>query len=272
MEQRLKIYAVFFMALLSLNLNAQEESSWSVGADVASRYIWRGVNLGGSSPSIQPYIEYGFGSADHAFAIGAWGAYATSGTTTGQEADLYLSYSYKEMFSITLTDYFFPDETLDSQEYFNYNMDWDKINLGTEAQTGHVLEAAIAFNGTESFPLSIMLAMNVWGADSRAYDQDNGVMVADDKIVMSKYLELGYSTALKDCNLDVFAGFALDNPDIDNGEPAGFYGQENAGVINMGITLSKEVKITENFSLPVFGSLIANPEAENLFMVFGVSL
>lgn len=260
------------LALSTTTIYAQESSSWSVGADVASRYVWRGLNLGGSSPSIQPYIEYSFGSEDHAFAVGAWGAYSTSGTTTGQEADLYLSYTMNDMFSLTITDYFFPDESAGMHNYYNYNMDWDMINSGEEAQTGHVVEAALSFNGTEDFPVSILFAMNVWGADARAYTEEGGAMTPDDNIVMSKYVELGYSTKVKDYSLDLFAGAALDNPDTENGEPTGFYGQENAGLINLGLTLSKEVKITESFALPMYGSLITNPEAENIFLVFGISL
>jgi len=277
MSKKAKFFSVLFaISLFAGGVFAQEEatsedSPWSVGADFVSRYIWRGVNLGGSSPSVQPYLEYGFGNDDHSFAVGAWGAYSLSGTQTGQEADLYISYTLKDMFSLTFTDYFFPDETSGRNKYFNYNMDWDKINSGEEAQTGHVVEAALSFNGTDNIPVSFMFAMNIWGADAQKYKEDGGVMVPEDKIVMSKYMELGYSTDVKGVALDVFAGMTLDNPDIEKGEPTGFYGQRSAGIINLGFSLSKEVQVTENYSLPIFGSLITNPEAENIFMVFGIS-
>lgn len=250
----------------------QNTSTWSVGADLVSRYIWRGINLGGSSPSIQPTVEYGFGTEKHAFAIGAWGAYSVSGTQTGQEADLYLSYTLNSMFTLTFTDYFFPNESLGRNKYFNYNMDWTSIDNGTQAQTGHVVEAAIAFNGTEKVPIHILFAMNIWGADSRKYEDQSGTMVPVDKIVMSKYLELGYSLSHNDIGIDLFMGMSLNNPKTEKGEPAGFYGQQSAGVINLGITLSKEVQLSNKFSLPVFGSLITNPEAENIFLVVGISI
>ena len=277
MNQTIKLFSVLFALLLcSFSLFAQdeaikEESPLSVGADFVSRYVWRGVNLGGSSPSIQPYVELGFGSEDHSFAVGAWGAYSLSGTQTGQEADLYLSYTLKDMFSVTITDYFFPVDSISNNKYFNYNMDWDKINSGEKDQTGHVLEAAISFNGTDNIPFSLMFAMNIWGADAQKYKESVGVMVPEDGIVMSKYIELGYSIDIKGIALDAFAGMALDKPKIDKGEPTGFYGQKTMGVINLGFTLSKEIKVTDNYSIPVFGSLITNPEAENIFMVFGLS-
>jgi len=96
--------------------------------------------------------------------------------------------------------------------------------------------------------------------------------VPDDKIVMSKYLEFGYSAEIQGTSLDFFAGLALDNPKTDKGEPTGFYGQENAGLVNLGLTLSKEIQISDKYSLPVSASLITNPEAGNIFMVFAVSL
>lgn len=275
MNQKARLFFIFFAMLIgAVNLCAQEEtedSPWNVGADFVSRYIWRGINLGGSSPSLQPFVEYGFGTDDHAFTIGAWGAYSISGTQTGQEADLYLSYSFKEMFSLIVTDYFLPDETVANNSYFNYNMDWTSINNGTKAQTGHVAEVALSFDGTEKIPVSLTFAMNVWGADSRKYENVTGTMVAADKIVMSKYLEIAYSTEIKGIGLDLFAGACLDNPDIANGEPAGFYGQESAGLINLGLSLSKEIPLTEKYAIPISGSLITNPEAQNIFMVFGIS-
>ncbi len=263
---------IVILVTVSLNAGAQEEDSpWSLGVDFASRYIWRGINLGGSSPSVQPYIEYGFGSEDHSFAIGAWGAYSLSGTQTGQEADLYLSYTVKDIFSLTLTDYFFPDETRDSYDYFNYNNDFKKIDNGDKDQTGHLFEAALSFNGTDKLPVSILFAINIWGADSRKYMDEGGALVPADGIVMSKYIELGYSTSIKNTCIDLFVGMPLDFPDTDNGEPAGFYGQTKAGITNLGISISKEIQLTDQISLPVYTSFITNPEAGNVFMVFGMS-
>ncbi len=75
---------------------ARNVVAWSAGADLASRYIWRGLNAGGSSPSIQPAIEYTIGSEKHAFSVGTWGAFSTSGIQTTQEVDLYISYTLNE--------------------------------------------------------------------------------------------------------------------------------------------------------------------------------
>jgi len=134
-------------------INAQIETSFDAGADIMSRYIWRGLNLGGSSPSIQPSLEFSAGN----ITIGTWGAFSFSDGRTMQETDLYLSYNIKEMFTITLTDYFFPDEMAGNNNYFEFDQD----------STGHLLEAMISFDGTEKIPFSLMAAMNFWGADAR---------------------------------------------------------------------------------------------------------
>ncbi|MFZ4707647.1 MAG: TorF family putative porin [Bacteroidales bacterium] len=230
-------------------LSAQEKTSKSkldISADVVSRYVWRGLNLGGSSPSIQPGMEFSSGD----FTIGAWGAYSMSSATTSQEADLYLCYTLADVICFTATDYYFPKEdTLN--HYFNYEKD----------KTTHIFEFSAKFLGTEKLPLSLMVATNLYGADAK---KSNG------EIQYSTYVELGYNFKVNETGCSAFMGFTPNNPDRSKGE-TGFYGPY-AGVINLGITATRELKITDTFSLPVNASLITNPQAENIFLVFGISL
>lgn len=223
-----------------------EKGDISLGADLISRYIWRGTQFS-TGPVIQPGIEYSKGS----FTIGAWGSYSFDGDNDGAEADIYISYSFADnLFTATLTDYFFPnDQIAANNSYFDFKKE----------STGHILEGNIAFNGTKRFPISIMAAMNFWGADQDVNGDQQ----------YSLYIELGHSFTYKDVNIDLFAGFTPIDADEDKGE-SGFYGA-TAGFVNLGFTASKEVAITEKFSLPLSASVIANPMAENLFLVFGVS-
>jgi len=41
---------------------------------------------------------------------------------------------------------------------------------------------------------------------------------------------------------------------------------------NLGLSATKEIKITDHFSLPLTGSLILNPADERLFVVAAISL
>jgi hypothetical protein len=227
--------------------SAQIETSFNTGVDLMSRYVWRGMNLGGSSPSIQPTLEFSAGN----FTLGTWGAFSMSDGVTVQETDLYLSYSIKEMFSITVTDYFFPDETLSNNHYFEFDKD----------STGHLLEGAVSFDGTDKIPFTFLAAVNFWGADAKK---------ADGKNQFSTYLELGFNGRCKEIDYNIFAGFTPNSPDAEKGE-TGFYA-DKAGFINLGITISKEIQITDKFSLPVTTSFIVNPQAENVFLVVGISL
>lgn len=244
---------------MSLSAFSQSDSPVQLGADFMSRYIWRGVNLGGSSPSIQPWIKLNMNSKDsnHALSIGAWGAYTFS-QTSNQEVDLYMTYTFKNALSFTVTDYFFPEyySTEGRSGFFNYDSD----------STCHVLEGIVSFNGTEKIPFTFMFAMNFYGNDARRLNSDGSVA----GIFMTKYVELGYKKNIKGVDFNAFVGAALDKPDTDKGE-LGFYGNDSAGIINLGLKVSKSILITENYSLPVQASLITNPEAGNIFMVFGIS-
>jgi len=81
---------------------------------------------------------------------------------------------------------------------------------------------------------------------------------------------LGYKKNINGVDFNAFIGAALDKLNSDNGE-FGFYGNKASGVINFGLKVSKSIQISDKFALPVQASIITNPEAENIFMVFGIS-
>jgi hypothetical protein len=258
---KIRFFSALFV-ILSVNLfgqdaNDSKESPFSFGSDFVNRYIWRGVNLGDNTPSIQPNMSLNFGSEKHAFSLSTFGAYSMGGQHL-QEGDLILSYTFNEILTLSVTDYFFPsDDILGSNRYFNYDKD----------KTGHVYEGLLSFNGTEKIPFSLMFAMNFYGADARKINTDG----SDAGIFMSKYVEIGYTKEYKNLSMNLFIGGTIDDPDETKGE-MGFYGNQSYGVINMGCKLTKEVKITENFSLPLQSQIIINPEQERIFLVFGFSL
>ncbi|MCH8903957.1 MAG: hypothetical protein IIA45_08595 [Bacteroidetes bacterium] len=246
-------------------LNFAQDSSkitLDYGTDMVSRYVWRGTQFGGASPNVQPYVEAAFGN----FVFGSWGAYSLGGFSPFQELDFYAAFSLMDdMVSITATDYYFPDESVDYQ-YFVYD----------ELITGHLFELSASFNGTDKIPLSVLIATNLFGADAIRISDDSTTSFLRDGIQYSTYLELGYSTICSNLDLDVFLGVNLTNPreaDASTGYPGetGFYGSK-MGVVNIGITVSKELKISNTFSLPVMASVITNPQSQKIFMVFGFSL
>ncbi len=242
------LFAIAIMLFANISFSQTDEAKnndlLSVSCDLMSRYVWRGTDFG-ASPSIQPGVEFNKGG----FALGAWGAYAMN-LTGAQEADLYVSYTYNDMVSIIVTDYFFPNE-VGAYKYFDYDKN----------TTGHILETSLSFNGTEKLPLTFLLAANVWGADAQSLNSDATVK----GIQYSTYAELGYSYK----NINAFMGFNLTDPDENLGE-TGFYGN-GFGVVNLGLTATKDIKFTDKFSLPLSVSVITNPQAEKIYLVAGIS-
>ena len=53
-----------------------------------------------------------------------------------------------------------------------------------------------------------------------------------------------------------------------NGYP---YATDGFAVTSLSLTASKEIAITDKFSLPVFGQVTFNPAKEDVFLVFGFS-
>jgi len=234
------IYTLLMM--MSITLFAQEtkpsKSTLSLGADFQSRYIWRGLELGGNSASAQPSIEFNSGK----LTIGAWAAYSLGGVNPSQETDLYLSVELSNNAAITLTDYYFPQDGI-SNNYFSYGNN-----------TGHVYELMLSFSSLFKSPLGFTVATNFAGADKNGTTQN-----------YSTYLELNYSKKINDVSYGLVAGGVI-------GDNGGYYLTSGSGLINISLTASKEIKLSNTFNLPVNAALTFNPDQENIYLTFGFSL
>ena len=87
-------------------------------------------------------------------------------------------------------------------------------------------------------------------------------------------LTVGYFTEVE--ALYVEAGFSLGVVDFALGygsddEATAWYANGDSGLVNIAIGGSKDIKITEDYSLPLFSSFVYNPDAESAFLVFGMS-
>ena len=229
------------LLVTSFNTFAQDEqekeskSSIDLGLDIQSRYIWRGIQLGGNSASAQPWVEFTSGK----FALGAWGAYNLGGLGTGNEADFYASYSISDAFSLTVTDYFFPGEG--SGGYFPYN-------------EGHVFEAMVSYSG----PIGITVATNFGGA-IKYYEG------TEEKSAYSTYVEASYETEIGGTPFSLAVGGVF-------GDDNGYYLTNGSGLINVTIGTSKDIIISDSFTLPVNAGITLNPDSEDIFLTFGFSL
>jgi hypothetical protein len=245
--QTLTCFAVLFIAAPSATAFASDpkssasdttsDVSFSFNADLVSRYVWRGLPMD-LNANIQPYVSFSYKN----FTLGAWGSYAISNPYA--EVDLNLSYNIGA-FTLSVYDYFNEDETdMASSDYFKFS-DTDTTN------TLHSIEGMLTFNGTDNFPVSLTLATFFYGNDK---DDKN-------KNYYSTYLELGYEHTFGDNNLSFFLGGTF---------AEGMYAKK-AAIVNAGFTASRELKLSEKTSLPVSASLIVNPNAKDIFFVFGLT-
>jgi hypothetical protein len=244
------------------NKTAEEtgsDATFSVGADLVSRYIWRGSDYG-NSPAIQPAMAFSVAG----FKAGFWGSYGVcqysqriNDSTVANmgnysEFDMYVSYTLKG-FTLMAYDYFLPDPSNPNtgNKYFNFK----------NTTTGHALEVCLSYAGPEKFPIQLFAGTFVYGADKGK--DAGGTYGAGSDNNYSTYFEAAYQFNVKGFGVKPFLG-AIPFGSVMYGP----YG----GVVNAGLTVSKPIKITNDYSLPVFGSVITNPQAESVFLVFGISL
>ena len=233
MKKILIITAILFAA--AVTAKAQDTLETTIGTDLVSQYVWRGQDLGGVS--VQPTLGLGY----KGLSLSAWGSAGLSNPADTREFDLTLAYTIGG-FNIGVTDYWFNAGLDPLNRYFAYAADC----------TNHVFEANVGYDfGFASLQWYTNFAGNdgLTPAEKRAY---------------SSYVEVNVPFVLGGVDWTATAGavpFATD-----------FYGVEGFGVVNVALTASKDIRITDSFSIPVFAQVAANPYSRNAFFVFGITL
>ena len=224
----------------SSDSGTKSEISFKVTTDVVSSYIWRGT-VGSLNPNIQPTLAVVAGGLE----AGVWGSTDFMGSY--KELDPYVSYTLSSL-KIMVTDY---DWTFNSHSYFDYK----------NASTNHIFEGTLSFLGTEKLPLSVTINTMLYGADKK-WDKNSESFST--KQNYSTYIELAYAFGKS----SVFLGLTPAN---------GYYGAgygkvDGFAVCNLGLSSTRNIKITPDFELPLKGSVIINPQAESIHFVIGVTL
>lgn len=186
----------------------------------------------GSGPAFQPAVDFTTGG----LSIGAWGSVNAS-ADEAMEMDLYLGYSFDFGLSVTLTDYYFGGDWMDGDSHF--------------------LEPMVSYStGALNLTAAYMLYPGSPAID--ATDGEAAVAATSFGDVADLYFE---------------AAYAFESFDITLGAGDGAYTVDGEfAVCNIGIGTSKEIKITDSFSLPVSGAVILNPSTGGFFITVGLSL
>ena len=231
----MKKIVLFAMGLvMSMTTHAQEIET-TVSGDIVSSYIWRGQDLG--NVSLQPTLGIGY----KGFSLSAWGSVGLSDPADTKEFDLTLGYTVGGL-NIGITDYWFNTGLDPENRYFKYDAHG----------TNHVFEANIGYD----FGLaSVQWFTNIAGNDG---------VNKDGKRAYSSYVEVAVPFKLATVDWTATAGavpYATD-----------FYGTTGFAVTNVTLRADKEIKVTDSFSVPVFGQVTGNPCSQKAYLVFGITL
>ncbi len=218
---------------MATTATAQDKVETTIAADFVNQYIWRGQKCG--EVSIQPTLGVGY----KGLSLSAWGNVGLSDPSDTKELDLTLAYSTGG-FNVGVTDYWFNDP---NTKYFSY----------AAHKTSHLFEANV---GYDFGPLSLQWFTNFAGNDGA---NKSG------KRAYSSYFEATAPFKLGGCDWSASVGMV---PWATNS-----YANANGfAVTNISLKASKDIKITNSFSVPVFASVAANPSTQKAYLVFGFTL
>ena len=181
--------------------------------------------------SIQPTL----GIEYRGLSLSAWGSVGLSNKDDDKEIDLTLGYAIKG-FSVSVTDYW-----LSKGNFFQFKND----------KTTHVFGASV---GYDFGFLAAAWYTNFAGADG---------VNSKGKRAYSSYFELSAPFTLG--GLDWTGSIGIVPWDTDYYETTGF------AVTDISLRATKEFTIKEKHRLPIFAGLTANPRAEKVYFIFGVS-
>ena len=232
----MKKIIIFAMGLvMSTTTFAQDEIETTVSADVVNQYIWRGQELGGVS--VQPTL----GIAYKGLSLTGWGSVGLSNPADTKEFDLTLAYTTGGL-NIGITVYWFTGAP--EPRYFKYDAHG----------TNHVFEANIGYD--------FGIASLQWFTNIAGNDGVN----KDGKRAYSSYFEAVVPFKLASVDWSATAGAVPFATDFYNGWTSGF------AVTNLALKATKEIKVTDSFSIPVFAQVSANPCTQAAYLVFGLTL
>lgn len=231
-----KIVLLAIGLVASATTYAQETVETTISSDVVSSYIWRGQDLG--SAAIQPTLGVGY----KGLSLSAWGSYGIADPADTKEFDLTLAYALGGL-NIGITDYWFNAGGLDPDgRYFKYDAHG----------TNHVFEANVGYD--------FGFASVQWYTNFTGNDGIN----KDGKRAYSSYAEIAVPFKLATVDWTARAGAV---PYCTT-----FYGTTGFAVTHLSLQATKDIKVTDAFSIPVFGQVIANPCTQKAYLVLGLTL
>ncbi len=230
------LWSVLLLMALSFVANvAKAQVKTTIGADVVNQYIWRGQDLG--NVSLQPTL----GLEYKGLSLVAWGSVGLTDAADTKELDLTLSYTIGGL-TIGITDYWTNDGLDPDARYFKYDAHG----------TNHVFEANI---GYDFGPVALGWYTNFAGNDG--VNKDGGR-------AYSSYVDISAPFHFATCDWTATLGVVPYATD--------YYHTTGFAVTNISLRAIKDIKVTDKFSIPVFGEIVSNPCSQKAYLVFGFTL
>ena len=214
---------------------AQDKVETTISGDIVSSYIWRGQDLG--NVSLQPTL----GVAYKGLSLSAWGSVGLTDSNDTKELDLTLSYSIGG-FNVGITDYWFNTGLDPENRYFKYGAH----------QTNHLFEATVGYD--------FGVASLQWYTNFAGNDGTN----KNGKRAYSSYFEVVVPFKFSAIEWTATAGavpWATTS-----------YGTTDFAVTNLALRATKDIKITDTFSVPLFAEVSGNPCSQKAYLVLGFTL
>lgn len=236
MKKVIRLTVLTAMSLFTATaVEAKTEIETTLAADVVSQYIWRGLDSGHTS--FQPTLGIGY----KGLSLTAWGSTGLTDSSDTREFDLTLGYTISG-FNVGITDYWFSNGLDPLSRYFKYDAHG----------TNHVFEANVGYDFGWA---SIQWFTNFAGNDGRT---------KSDKRAYSSYFEISVPFRLGGMSWSATAGAVP--------YATSFYNTEGFAVTNISLRVTKDIRITDSFSIPIFGQITANPSSQDAYLVFGFTL
>ncbi len=221
--------------LCSLTSCAQEKLSAELYGDFVSSYIWRGLEL--CKASVQPGLTLGY----RGFELEFWGDYELTGKGDYREIDVTLWYSVGK-FKFKLQDIWSNSGPDLLNRYFMYEAN----------STNHTFEGSVGYD--------FGLVRMEWNTVFAGHD---GLNKSGKRAYSSYFLaDVPFRLAGFDCegSLGVVPYAST------------MYYTTGFAVTNVELKVSRDIKVTDTFRIPVYIDVVANPCLQNAYLGFGFTL
>lgn len=224
--------------------SVNSEPKLTAEIDLVYPYLWRGIRYYGNRVAFQPCINYDFTDK---LSFELW---ATTNFSNAKDAynefDWTIYYQISPVINISLSDYYWPATSK--------NLDWEKSNyLDYSEGSSQSVELSVLFDFSEKgVPVSFQWNTFIGGNDYN-YDDEGNVTTR----AFSSYAEVGYKHTLKKSKIDIdcFVGAVVIN--------GGYYSNETDedpgfSFTNFEVSATKEIKITKNYTVPLYLKYVHN--------------